>query len=64
MCEFRGLSFANLVRKQVDQKINFGIETLRANAGPEALEKEDTPTLIWRKLNQQNPCSKEMKRDI
>ena len=28
------------------------------------LEKEDTPTSIWRKLNQQNPCSKEMKRDI
>ena len=29
MREFQGLSFANLVRKQADQKTNFGIGTVR-----------------------------------
>ena len=29
MREFQGLSFANIVRKQADQKTNFGIGTVR-----------------------------------
>ena len=36
MWELKGLSFANLVRIQADQKISFGIGTVRARVGPEA----------------------------